>query len=447
MDRIFDLVIAGGILLTMSDSMQVIHDPVIAVSDGVISLVEQKKDAPPSSLQAAEVIDASRCIIMPGLVNTHTHLAMTCFRGLADDLPLMDWLHQHIFPAESKHVNRDMVYQGSLLACAEMILSGTTTFCDGYFYESSVARAALDAGMRAVPGQGFIDLSVPDREEIREKVEVAENFVGKWSGVSPLIKPALFCHSPYTCSPETLREIKAVSRSTGAPFIIHLAETGDEVRLMKERYGASPVLHLERLGILDEGTIAVHCVWLDGADMDVLHSRGVAVSHCPESNMKLASGVAPIPELLNLGVVVGLGTDGCASNNDLDLFLEMDTAAKLHKVHRLDPTVMDARTVLRMATIEGARVLGLSDRVGSIEVGKWADIIILNLDKPHLTPLYNPFSHMVYAATGQDVTTSIIHGKIVMKDRRLVTLDLTRAMEEVRKISDRLRMRRTGDNL
>lgn len=437
MEKIFDLVIAGGILLTMSDSMQVIHDPVIAVSDGVISLVGQKKDVF-SSLQATEFIDASQCIILPGLVNTHTHLAMTCFRGLADDLPLMDWLHHHIFPAESKHVNREMVYQGSLLACAEMILSGTTTFCDGYFYESSVAKAALDAGMRVVPGQGFIDLSAPDREEIQRKIEVAEKFVGKWSDVSPLIKPALFCHSPYTCSPETLREIKVVSRSTGAPFIIHLAETDDEVRLIKERYGTSPVLHLEKLGVLDERTIAVHCVWLDKMDMAVLRSRGVAVSHCPESNMKLASGVAPIPELLDLGIAVGLGTDGCASNNDLDLFLEMDTAAKLHKVHRLDPTVMDARTVLRMATIEGAHVLGLSDRVGSIEVGKWADIILLNRDKPHLTPLYNPFSHMVYAATGQDVTTSIIHGKIVMKDRRLVTLDLAHVIEEVRQISGRI---------
>jgi 5-methylthioadenosine/S-adenosylhomocysteine deaminase len=434
METDVDILIRGGTLLTMSEAMEIVHNPVIGIRDGKILFIDRPGD-PTFPIRAKEAMDASHSIIMPGLVNTHTHLPMSFFRGLADDLPLMDWLNNHIFPAEAKHVNREMVYTGSLLAIAEMILSGTTTFCDGYFYESSVAQAAIDAGMRAVTAQGFIDPPAGRNDTLSKNIRVAESFVDKWHGKSELLTPALFCHSPYTCSPDTLREIKKVSRGAKVPFIVHLAETRDEVRIIRERYGVPPVKHLERSGVLDDGTIAVHCVWLEEKELEILATRGVKVSHNPESNMKLASGVAPVPDMLKKGISIGLGTDGSASNNDLDLFMEMDTAAKIHKVFRGDPTVMDAMTVLKMATIGGAKVLNLADRIGSVEAGKDADIILIDMRKPHLTPLYNCYSQLVYAANGADVSTVIINGKVILKERRFPGLDIEDILGRARKIA------------
>ena len=430
-----DILITGGTLLTMSKEMNIIEDPVIGIKDGKILFVE-KREEQISEYSAKEILNASGSIVMPGLINTHTHLAMICFRGLADDLPLMEWLNNHIFPVESKYVNRDMIYDGSMLAIAEMILSGTTTFCDAYFYESSVAQAAVKSGMRALPAQGFIDFPAFNNTDPSKYIQIAEKFIEKWTDVSPLISPALICHTPFTCSTETLRIIKEVARKANLPYCIHLAETRDEVKIIRERHGLTPVRYLRSLGVLDDLTIAVHCVHLDEEDIDILADYDVKVSHNPESNMKLASGVAPIPKLLEKGVTVGLGTDGCASNNDLDMFMEMDTAAKIHKVATLNPTVMDAKTVLKMATIDGAKVLGLEDRIGSIEAGKCADIIILDMKKPHLTPLYNCYSQIVYSAEGQDVSTTIIDGKIVMKERHLLCMDVNDIMERVRKIAD-----------
>ncbi len=434
METDVDILIRGGILLTMSQAMEIIHDPVIGIRGGKILFIDRPGGAT-APIRAKETLDASRSIIMPGLVNTHTHLPMALFRGLADDLPLMDWLNNHIFPAEAKHVNREMVYAGALLAIAEMILSGTTTFCDGYFYESSVAQAAIDAGMRAVTAQGFIDPPENDSATLSRNIRIAERFIDKWSGKSELLTPALFCHSPYTCSPVTLREIKKVSSAAKVPYIIHLSETQDEVRIIRERYGVPPVTHLEKTEVLDDATIAVHCVWLEEKEMEILATRDVKVSHNPESNMKLASGVAPVPDMLKKGITVGLGTDGSASNNDLDLFSEMDTAAKIHKVFRMDPTVMDAETVLKMATIGGAGALNLADRIGSVETGKCADIILVDTRKPHLTPLYNCYSHLVYAANGADVSTVIINGKVVLKERRFLDLDLEDILNRARKIA------------
>ncbi|MDO9528623.1 MAG: amidohydrolase [Syntrophales bacterium] len=430
-----DILITGGTALTMSEKMEVIENPRIGIKDRKIVFAE-KETGRPARYKAKETIDASGSIIMPGLINTHIHSPMVCFRGLADDLPLMEWWNNHIFPAESKHVNREMVYHGAMLAIAEMILSGTTTFSDVYFYESSVARAAIDSGIRALSTQGIIDSPAPNNLEPSRKIEIAEKFIKKWTGVSPLITPALSCHTPFTCSTETLTLIKEVARKANVPYMIHLAETIDETKIIRERYGTTPVRYLHRLGILDDFTIAVHCVCIDKEEIDILADCGVKVSHNPESNMKLASGVAPIPKLLKKGVTVGLGTDGCASNNDLDMFREMDTAAKIHKATTGDPTVMDAKTVLRMATIEGAKVLNLEDKTGSIEAGKCADIIILDMQKPHLTPLYNYYSQIVYSASGSDVSTSIIDGKIVMKERRLLNMDIESIMERVRKIAD-----------
>ena len=433
MNETYDILITGGLLLTMSEDMKILEKSVIGIRDGRIVLIETfKKDNAPL-YRAKETIDATDCLVMPGLVNTHTHLPMVCFRGMADDLPLMEWLANHIWPAESKHVSREMVYAGSMLAMAEMILSGTTTFCDAYFHESSVANATMDSGMRGILCQGFIDLPTPN--EPSQMKEVAERFLNKWQGKSPLIIPALACHAPYSCSPATLTCIKDAARKAGVPYTIHVSETKEEVSIMKERYGKWPFVHLRDLGVLDQQTIAVHCNWLVEEEIDIICACNVRVSHNPESNLKLAAGIAPIPKLLRKGVIVGLGTDGAASNNDLDLFGDMDMAAKIHKVVEMDPTVMDAVTVLKMATIDGARVLGLDDRIGSIEVGKGADIIILDTTSPHWTPLFNPCSQLVYAASGADVRTSIIGGRTIMRDRKLLMMDLPVITKEVRNIA------------
>lgn len=432
----FDLLITGGTLLTMSARMEVVDKPAIGIRDGKIvsisGLGEIKSD------QAKEIIDASRCLILPGLVNTHTHLAMTCFRGLADDLPLMDWWQNHIFPAEMKHVNRDMVYHGSLLGMAEMLLSGTTTFCDGYFHEGAVSEAAINAGMRAVPAQGFLDLPAPSHAKTQKNIRIAEKFLNEWLGRSSLVTPALTCHTAFSCGPQTIKAIKKIANEAAIQFWMHVAEAKGEVETVKEKYGNTPVRHLQSLGVLDRATTAVHAVWLDEEEIAILAETGTTVSHNPESNMKLASGISPIPKMLKGGIIVGLGTDGSASNNDLDMFGEMNSAAKLHKVASLDPTVIDAATALRMATIEGARVLGLDSITGSVEVGKAADLILIDLNQPHLTPLYNPYSHIVYACTGPDVKTVIVHGKIVVKDRRLLTINADEVMCEVRRIAEKI---------
>ena len=434
-----DILIVGGTLLTMSPPAEIVEDPIIGIRNGKIDFIA--KGPIPQGVEgfALERIDASGCIVMPGLVNVHTHLAMTCFRGLADDLPLMTWLKDHIFPAEAKFVDRRMVHAGALLGIAEMLLSGTTTFCDGYFFEGEVGRAANEAGMRGIIAQGFIDFGAPDQMAHSEKALIARRFVERWNDRSPLITPALVCHSPYTCSPETLRNVKAAANRLGVPFQIHLSETREEVDLLRSRYGKKPLEHLHELDILDENTIAAHCIWLDPSEIGLIAENGVKVAHDPESNMKLGAGVAPVTEMLRRGIDVGLGTDGCASNNDLDLFGEMRTAANLHKVFTGDPTVMKAEKVVELATIGGARVLGMEDRIGTVTPGKEADLILVDMKKPHLTPLYHPFSHLVYAACGADVKTSIVGGKIVMKDRRLIQMDVGTVMAEVRQIASQIK--------
>jgi 5-methylthioadenosine/S-adenosylhomocysteine deaminase len=428
----WDIAITGGTLLTMSAGMDIIENPIIGIKDGFIVAVDQNYTEGSVAFKTKETIDASACIVMPGLVNTHTHLPMVCFRGMADDLPLMEWLTKHIFPAEARFVNKKMVYDGATLAMAEMILSGTTTFCDGYFFEDTITEAVSAAGMRAVVSQGFVDFATPDNPKLEKVMAAAKRFVTRWQSHAPMITPAYFCHSPYTCSPETLVNVKEAAREAGILYLMHLLENKDEIDTILNRYGKRPVQHLLDLGVLDNQTVAVHCNWLTNEDMAVFADLGVRVSHNPESSMKLAAGVAPVPEMLKHGIKVGLGTDGCASNNDLDMFREMDTAAKIHKVTSLDPTVMSAQTVLKMATIGGANVLGLDKLIGSIETGKQADIILVDMNQPHLTPLYNYYSQLVYAARGADVKTSIINGKVVMKDRQLLTIDLSAAMESVR---------------
>ena len=431
----WDIAITGGTLITMSAGMEIIEDSIIGIKNSSIAAIGHNGDQKHSAFKAKEAIDATGCIVMPGLVNTHTHLPMVCFRGMVDDLPLMEWLTKHIFPAEARFVNKKMVYDGATLAMAEMILSGTTTFCDGYFFEDTITEAVSAAGIRAMVSQGFADFATPDNPRFKKMMATAERFVTRWQSHAPMITPAYFCHSPYTCSPETLVNVKKAAREAGILYLIHLLENKDEIDTILNRYGKKPVQHLLDLGVLDDQTIAVHCNWVTSDDMAIFANLGVRVSHNPESSMKLAAGVAPVPEMLKHGIKMGLGTDGCASNNDLDMFREMDTAAKIHKVTSLNPTVMSAQTVLQMATIGGANVLGLDKFIGSIEIGKQADIILVDMNQPHLTPLHNCYSQLVYAARGADVKTSIIHGKVVMKDRQLRTIDLPKAMENVRGIA------------
>ena len=328
-----------------------------------------------------------------------------------------------------------------MLSGAEMLLSGTTTCCDGYFHENHVAAAVNDIGMRAILGQGVIDFPAPGVPEPEDNVNNALKFIQKWKNISSLIKPSIFCHSPYTCSEATLKKAKDAADAKGVLFQIHAAETKDEYVLIQTKHHTTPIKYLDKIGVVDQNTLLVHAVWLDADDIEIIAKRGASVSHNPESNMKLASGIAPVPAMLKTGVSVGLGTDGCASNNNLDLFSEMDTAAKLHKVNAMDPTLMDALTVLKMATIEGAKSLGLQDITGSLEIGKKADVIIIDTHKPHLVPVYNPVSHIVYSAQGSDVQDVIVNGRILIKDRKFLTVDLENIIEKVNTFSKNIKKR------
>ncbi len=431
-----DRVVSGGTLLLMDEKGTVIKDGAIAVTGDSIAAVGTKAEIE-ARFTAGETIDAKGGLVMPGLVNGHTHAAMTCFRGIADDLPLMDWLNNYIFPAEAKNVNPELAYWGSLLACAEMIKSGTTTFCDMYIFEEETASAAKQAGMRCLLGEVLFDFPSPCCPSPAEGLAYTRKLIEKWAG-DPLVNIIVEPHALYTCSPSLLQDAKSLARSYGVPLGIHLLENRAEQTQLLEKFGKKATLFLRDSGLLDDTLIAFHCVCMDDEDIRLFADRGCKVVHNPESNMKLASGVAPVVGMLAGGVAVGLGTDGCASNNNLDLFQEMDTAAKLHKVARLDPTVMPAETVIRMATSAGARVLGMGETIGSLEPGKKADLIIVDTDKPHLTPLYNEYSHIVYSAGGADVDTVLINGRPVMQGRKLLTIDENEVMEKVREIAGRI---------
>ncbi len=385
-------------------------------------------------MEAAERIDARGKLIIPGLVNAHNHSPMSLFRGLADDLPLEQWLQEHIFPAEAKFITPESVRLGARLSVAEMFLSGTTTCCDGYFLASDIADAVSSTGLRMVSGQGVIDFPAPGVPDPKQNIDVADRFARRWRDASPLITPSIFCHAPYTCSPETLQLAKAAADTREVLFQIHVAETRSEEEQCRQTHGCSSVRYLDRLDLLDRRTILIHAVWADDADLDIIARRQSPVIHCPESNMKLASGIAPVPRMLDKGIVVGLGTDGCASNNDLDLFHEMDMAAKLHKVHQQDPSVIDAATMVRMATMGGAQALALDHQIGSLEKGKSADLIVIDTARPHLTPMYYPASHLVYAVNGSDVQDVMIDGNWVVKKRRILTLNTEAVMDEAERL-------------
>lgn len=433
----YDTIIHNGTIVTVNGGFDVINDGLICIKDGKIEIVSQRPvNFIPSG--APNIIDVKGGIIMPGLVNTHTHLPMTLLRGIADDLPLFEWLNRHIFPLEAKYMNFDNVKLGSLLGCAEMLLSGTTTCCDGYFHEDAVAQAASEAGIRGIFGQGVIDFPAPGAPDPADNINNAKRYAEKWLNASSFVRPSVFCHSPYTCSGETLKKAKNITRSNNLLFQIHLSETKSEFDMIMSKHGVSPVKYLEKTGILDEMTLLVHSVWVDEEDIRVISKHGSKISHNPQSNMKLASGIAPVPEFLRNRITVGLGTDGCASNNDPDLFKEMDVAAKIHKVNLLDPTVMDAGTVIQMATIRGAEAIGLGNQIGSIEKGKEADIIIIDTNSPHLIPMYNPVSHIVYSATGSDVRDVLVSGKPVVSNRMLLSLDLNGIIDKINFLGARI---------
>lgn len=430
----FDILIKNGIVLTMDPSRRMFWPGYVAVRGKEIADLGQLKGITPPALRT---IDAHGGIVMPGLINCHTHSPMTLFRGLADDLPLLDWLNNYIFPVEKK-MDRDFVRTGAMLACAEMILSGTTTFCDMYLFEEEVATAAKEAGMRCLAGEVLYDFPSPCYGDPKNAIPFTDAFIRRWMG-DELVSPAVMPHSLFTCSPELLRASLELAERYDVPLKLHVAETLGEVREIKNRFGKTPVQYLSSLGLLNDRLLAIHCVHVDKDEIAMMAEAGARAVHNPESNMKLASGVAPVPDMIKAGVTVGLGTDGCASNNNLDLIGEMDTAAKLHKAVHMDPTLMDAITVISMATDTGAKALGMERLTGSLEIGKRADIIVIDTNRPHLTPMYNPYSHLVYAARGSDVVYTIINGRLAMEERRLLTLDLPYLLEEAEKKADDVR--------
>ena len=427
-----DLIVTGSHVVSMDQNGTVLENGAVAVLGDRIAAIGPREELL-AKYPTAERIIEQHGLIMPGLINTHTHAAMSCFRGLADDLPLMQWLQEYIFPAEAK-LTGEIVYRSTLLSICEMIKSGTTSFCDMYLFAEDVARAAAESGMRAWIGEVLYDFPSPNYGALENGFTYMDSLFNNYRD-HELVSITVDAHSVYTCSPELLVRLGEQAAKREALYVIHLSETVDEVNGCIEQHGCSPVMHLDRLGLLNERVVADHCVVLSDEDIALLARRGVKVAHCPESNMKLASGAAPIPQLLEAGVVVGLGTDGSASNNDVDMFGEMNSAAKLHKVIHRDPTVMSAEKTLLAATMGGATVLGRKNDLGSLEVGKKADFIVLDLDKPHLTPLYNPISHLVYAADGSDVIHSVINGRLVMRDRILTTLDEKEIIREMRVIA------------
>ncbi len=433
-----DVILEGGTLLSMVDGQSPLEDVSIRIRGERIADIRVGSLKGPRR-QNDQVIDTRKTLIMPGLVNAHGHTAMTLFRGLADDLPLREWLFEKIFPAEATHLRSETVYWGALLGCVEMIASGTTTISDGYFFQDATAEAFDKAGMRALVAQGIIDFPAPGVPDPRENLKTGRRFIEKWLGYSERIRPGLFCHSLTTCSESTLRGAMEISEEFSLPLQIHLSETLQEVQEVLSNTGRRPAFNLDHLGLANEHLIAVHAVHLDEDEMGLLAERKTGIVHVPQSNMKLASGAARTSQMLKMGLKVALGTDGCASNNDLDLFGEMGTAAKLDKVFTSNPVNMDATTVLKMATVWGAEVLGLDRDIGTIEVGKKADMIVIDLERPHLVPLYNPFSTLVYSASGADVRDVIINGKILMRDREFQTIDTDEIIAQVTSISERIK--------
>jgi 5-methylthioadenosine/S-adenosylhomocysteine deaminase len=430
-----DLIVTGRALLTLDAAGTVFEDGALAVTAGRIEAAGTKADIE-ARFTARERIDEPGCVIMPGLINGHTHVAMTLFRGLADDLPLMEWLTGHIFPAERK-LTRQAVRAGALLGMAEMILSGTTSFLDMYLFADQVAEAAEEAKLRAIVGEVLYDFDSPNYGPPDNGLKFTEDLIAHWRG-HDLVQIAVEPHALYTCSAKLLQEASDIARREGCRLHLHAAETKDEVHQVVRRFGGRPLRVLAELGLLGSHLILAHCVALSEEDIEMMALSRTAAVHCPQSNLKLASGVAPLPLMLSAGVRLALGTDGPASGNTLDMLAEMDCAAKIHKVVTKDPTAVPARVALRLATSGGAEALGL-DTVGSLEAGKRADFILVDFDQPHLTPVYSYESHLAYAARGADVVLTAVDGRILARRGQLTTLDLEEVMAKAREAAAALR--------
>jgi 5-methylthioadenosine/S-adenosylhomocysteine deaminase len=432
-----DLLISGGTVITMDTEFRVIEDGAVAIHGDTIVAVGQRADLETQS-PAAKTIDAAGTIVMPGMINGHAHAAMSLFRGVAEDHSLNDWLQKYIFPAEARNVTPDFVLWGTRLGVLEMLRGGITTYADMYYFEDVVAGVTKEAGMRGVLGETILDFPAPDHKTPAEALAYTQKFIDHWRG-DPLITPAVAPHSIYTLSTENLKAAAALARRNGVPILIHLAEAPFESELSRAKYKASPVGYLESIGVLGPDVVGAHSIWVDSSDIAALVRLGVGCIHNPSSNMKLASGVMPVVDLLAAGQPVGLATDSAASNNNQDLFQEMNIAAKLQKVTRMDPRALPARQVVEMATIGGARALHLDKQIGSLEAGKQADIVLIGTGATHSTPMYSVYSQLVYALNAHDVRTVVIAGKIVMENRVMMTMDkpeiLAKAHEYQRKVS------------
>ena len=427
-----DLIVQNGTVVTVDGGRRVIADGAVAIRDGRIVAVGTRAEVR-SGHAARETLDAGGGLVLPGLVNAHTHAPMVLFRGVADDLRLMDWLQKYIFPAEKENVTAPFVKAGTLLAALEMIRSGTTTFVDMYYFEDQVAEACDQAGLRCVAGETLIEFPAPDNATIPEALAYTERFLKRWTGHARVVA-AVAPHSTYLASPDTLRAARALADRYRAPLLVHLSESPDEQRQVQERYGKSPTRHLDALGFLRRGVVGAHGIYLTPEDRALLREAEAGVAHCPQSNMKLSSGTAPVRDMLQERARLGLGTDGAASNNDLDMFEEMLTAALLAKHATGDPTAAPAAAVLEMATLGGARALGREDELGSLEVGKRADLIVVGLAEPRLHPLYDAVSHLVYVAKGADVRHAVVEGRVIMRDRRVLTLDAAAVIAEAERL-------------
>ncbi|HTZ75776.1 MAG TPA: amidohydrolase [Candidatus Aquilonibacter sp.] len=432
-----DLLISGGTIVTMDAEFRLIEDGALAIDGDTISAVGRRVDLE-AQAGGARTIDARGAIVMPGMINGHAHAAMSLFRGVAEDHSLDDWLQRYIFPAEARNVDEEFVLWGTRLGVLEMLRGGITTYVDMYYFEDVVATVTKEVGMRGVLGQTVLDFPAPDHKTPAEALAYSEKYIAKWKN-DPLITPGVAPHSMYTVSTENLKAAAAMARRTGGQILIHVAEAPFESELSRKKFGCSPVAYLESIGLLGPDVIAAHTVWLDEADIATLKKRGVGCIHNPSSNMKLASGVMPVVALLEAGQPVGLATDSAASNNNQDLFQEMNIAAKLQKVTTMDPRSLPARETVAMATIGGARAIHMEKKIGSLEAGKQADIVLIGTGATHSTPMYNVYSQLVYALNAHDVRTVIIAGKIVMEDRVMTTMDkpaiLARAHEYQRKVS------------
>jgi len=434
-----DLLLSGGTVVTMDPGFRVLENGAVAVKGERIVAVGTAGELA-ARFHAARTIDTRGRIVMPGLVNTHTHVPMTLLRGVADDVELMVWLTKYIWPAEARHVTPDFVTWGTRLAAWEMIRTGTTTFADMYFYEDQVAEATRQAGLRGFLAATVMDLPVPGLKDADEGLRAAEAFLKKWSG-DALIVPAVGPHAAYTVGPETLLKAKALADRYHAPLTIHAAESPSEMQMIRERYATTTVAHLDRIGFLGPSVTLAHAIWLSDDEIATIAARGVGTAHCPSSNMKLASGVSPVPKLLKAGVRAGLGTDGPSSNNDLNMFEEIDLALKLHKITSGDPAVLSARDGVEMATIGGARALHMEREIGSLEPGKRADLIVLASETPWSLPSYDVYAHLAYALKGSDVVTTIVNGRVLMEDGRMLTLDTTEVAARAREYRERIAAR------